>query len=403
MKKLFTILFVLLSISAYSQPVMDGTFDGEGVWGAPKATADGTAGWAGTNAKKLYVTFDVNYVYLGAEVTSSDWMAWAFIINTQTAGATSDSWSRNITYNHSNKPDYDARGTFGGYAEIHTWNGSSWTGYSGLAASEFGENITGSDQNGWVEIRVPQSTLGSPLVSDVEFYITGNNNEHGSFDACPNDDNATGWSDPTTLSNYAPDIPLPVELSSFTASVRSKEVKLNWQTATENNNYGFDIERASRQAGTSSVQGWTKIGFVNGHGNSNSIKNYSFTDKDVLNGGYSYRLKQIDADGNFEYSSTVEVTVNNLPTLFELSQNYPNPFNPSTVIKYSLPSKEFVQLRVFNLLGNEIATLINEVQEAGNYTIEFNAAKISITTSGIYFYRLEAGPYVDSRKMTLVK
>ena len=107
------------------------------------------------------------------------------------------------------------------------------------------------------------------------------------------------------------------------------------------------------------------------------LKSYSFTDKDVLNGSYSYRLKQIDADGNFAYSPIVEVTINNLPAQFELSQNYPNPFNPSTVIKYSLPSKEFVQLRVFNVLGNEIATLVNEVQEAGNYTIEFNAAKIN--------------------------
>ena len=195
--------------------------------------------------------------------------------------------------------------------------------------------------------------------------------------------------------------PFPVELTSFTASVRGKEVKLNWQTSTEVDNYGFNIERAS--SSTSPSQGWEKIGFVNGHGNSNSIKSYSFTDREVLNGIYSYRLKQIDADGNFEYSPTVEVTVNNLPAQFELSQNYPNPFNPSTIIKYTLPSKEFVQLRVFNVLGNEIATLVNEAQEAGNYTIEFNAAKINITTSGIYFYRLEAGSFVDSRKMTLVK
>ena len=180
MKKLITILYVLLSISAYSQPVMNGAFDGEGVWGPPQATADGTVGWAGANAKKLYVTFDATYIYLGAEVTASDWQAWAFIINTQTGGALLDSWSRNISYTHTNLPDFTARGHFGGYAEIHTWNGSSWTGYTGLATDEFGESITGSDQNGWVEIRVPKSTLGSPLVSDVQFYITGNNNDHGS-------------------------------------------------------------------------------------------------------------------------------------------------------------------------------------------------------------------------------
>lgn len=402
MKKFFTILFVLLGISAYSQPVMDGTFDGEVVWGAPQATADGTLGWAGTNAKKLYVTFDATYIYLGAEVTASDWQAWAFIINTQAGGASADSWSRNISYNHSNKPDYDARGHFGGYAEIHTWNGSNWTGYTGLASSEFGESITGSDQNGWVEIRVPQSTLGSPVVSDVQFYITGNNNEHGSFDACPNDDNAIGWNDNSVLANYAQSIPLPVELTAFQASVIGKDVKLNWQTSTEFDNYGFEVERS--QMSKVNGQMWKKIGFVNGYGNSNSTKNYSFTDKNVLNGNYSYRLKQIDADGNFNYSPIVEINVNNLPAQFELSQNYPNPFNPSTIIKYSLASKEFVQLRVFNLLGNEIATLVNQVQEAGNYTIEFNPSSSSLNpAAGIYFYRLEAGSFVDSRKMTLVK
>jgi hypothetical protein len=197
--------------------------------------------------------------------------------------------------------------------------------------------------------------------------------------------------------------PLPVELTSFKASVIGKDVKLNWQTTTEINNFGFEVERASLQVGTSPIQSWTKIGFVNGHGNSSSLKSYSFTDRDVLDGSYSYRLKQIDADGNFVYSPKVEVTINNIPIQYKLSQNYPNPFNPSTIIKYSLPSKEFVQLKVFNVLGNEIATLVNQVQEAGNYTIEFNAAKINTTTSGIYFYRLETGSFVDSRKMMLVK
>jgi hypothetical protein len=204
--------------------------------------------------------------------------------------------------------------------------------------------------------------------------------------------------------NWSIDGAVPVELSSFSAIAKGKEVKLNWQTAIEVNNYGFEIERASRQVGTSPVQGWLKLGFINGHGNSNSPKNYSYTDKDVLNGSYSYRLKQIDTDGKYEYSPTVEVTVDNLPTQFELSQNYPNPFNPSTVISYALPSKEFVQLKVFNVLGNEIATLVNEVQEAGSYKVEFNpASSIQHPATGVYFYRLEAGLFVESRKMTLVK
>jgi hypothetical protein len=206
------------------------------------------------------------------------------------------------------------------------------------------------------------------------------------------------------VATFTTDGSVPVELTSFSAIAKGKEVNLNWQTATEVTNYGFDIERASRQVGTSPIQGWTKIGFVNGHGNSNSPKSYSYIDKDVLNGSYNYRLKQIDTDGKSEYSPTVEVTIDNMPTQFELSQNYPNPFNPSTVISYALPSKEFVQLKVFNVLGNEIATLVNEVQEAGNYKVEFNPAScIQYPATGVYFYRLEAGSFVESRKMTLVK
>ncbi|NWF88380.1 MAG: T9SS type A sorting domain-containing protein [Ignavibacteriaceae bacterium] len=193
----------------------------------------------------------------------------------------------------------------------------------------------------------------------------------------------------------------PVELTSFLASAKGKVVKLNWQTATEINNYGFDIER-SQKSNVKSLT-WEKIGFVNGHGNSNSPKSYSFVDKDVTSGNYIYRLKQIDNDGKFEYSKEVEVSINTTPDEFALLQNYPNPFNPSTTIKYALPSKEFVQLKVFNVLGNEVAVLVNEVQEAGNYKIEFNPAEIKSITSGMYFYRLEAGSFVESRKMTFVK
>jgi hypothetical protein len=194
---------------------------------------------------------------------------------------------------------------------------------------------------------------------------------------------------------------VPVELTKFDVLVKEKVIHLNWQTATEINNYGFDVERALFS--TSPINVWTKIGFVRGYGNSNSPKNYFFIDSDVLNGSYIYRLKQIDTDGNYEYSPQVEVTVNNMPAKFELSQNYPNPFNPSTVISYALPSKEFVLLKVYNVLGNEIATLVSEVQEAGNYKVEFDASSNNISTSGVYLYRLEVGTFVKSRKMTLVK
>jgi hypothetical protein len=220
MKKLFTILFFLLSISAYTQPIMDGTFDGETVWGSPKYVADGTGGWALANAKKIYVTFDTSYVYLGAEVTASPWMGWVFIINTKDGGGSSDSWARRVYYNHTNLPDFTARGHFNSWAEIYKWTGTAWQRDpdAGLDLSEYGENIISDNQDGWVEIRVPQSTLGSPLVGDIQFYITGDYNEHGSFDACPDDDNAISWTDSSTLSNYATNIrlfPLTLNLTAL--------------------------------------------------------------------------------------------------------------------------------------------------------------------------------------------
>jgi subtilisin family serine protease len=190
--------------------------------------------------------------------------------------------------------------------------------------------------------------------------------------------------------------PLPVELSSFSASLISSTVKLSWQTATEINNYGFDIERCALSA---ERQAWNKIGFVNGNGNSNSTKSYSYEDKNVTPGKHSYRLKQIDNDGKFEYSKSIEVDMNGV-NKFELSQNYPNPFNPTTTIRFNLPEAGNVKLTLFNILGQEIKTLVNEVKEAGTHTINFNAGELN---SGMYIYKIEAGSFVQTRKMTLVK
>ncbi len=193
-------------------------------------------------------------------------------------------------------------------------------------------------------------------------------------------------------------VALPVELSSFSASVIGSAVKLNWQTATEINNYGFDVERKSNVKGqTSNV--WEKIGFVNGNGNSNSPKYYSFSDASVVSGTYAYRLKQIDNDGQSEYSKVVEVSFIK-QTDFSLEQNFPNPFNPNTSIRFSLPETGNVKLTVYNLLGQEIATLVNGVKEAGTHTINYNAEELN---SGIYIYRIESNGFNEVRKMTLIK
>ncbi|MBK7980133.1 MAG: T9SS type A sorting domain-containing protein [Ignavibacteriae bacterium] len=203
--------------------------------------------------------------------------------------------------------------------------------------------------------------------------------------------------------------PLPVELTSFTATANESTVELQWQTATEMNNYGFEIERKnafSAETAVSSLNSnWKKIDFINGHGNSNSPKNYFYKDISSLNSGkYWYRLKQIDIDGKFEYSKEIEVNIE-IPKIFSLEQNYPNPFNPITMIKFTIPENNLVRpqkavIDVYNVLGQKISTLVNEEKLPGIYKIEFDGSKY---TSGIYFYKLTVGKFSQIKKMILTK
>ncbi|HLP15408.1 MAG TPA: choice-of-anchor Q domain-containing protein [Bacteroidota bacterium] len=197
---------------------------------------------------------------------------------------------------------------------------------------------------------------------------------------------ATATANPGTLTS------LPVELTSFTASSNGTSVQLKWQTATEVNNYGFDIERQT--AGS-----WTKIGFVAGNGTTNAPMSYSYVDATV-SGTATYRLKQIDRDGKFEYSREVEASAIAVPAVFALSQNYPNPFNPVTVIGYSIASASNVSLKVFDVLGREVAELVNAHREPGSYTAVFDASPFA---SGLYFYKLDAGSFSDIKRMSIVK
>ncbi|HVO73208.1 MAG TPA: CHRD domain-containing protein [Ignavibacteriaceae bacterium] len=186
---------------------------------------------------------------------------------------------------------------------------------------------------------------------------------------------------------------VPVELTSFSASMDGKNVLLSWTTATETNNLGFDIEK---QIGTV----WQKIGFVKGKGTTTNLQSYSFSEKNISAGRYSYRLKQIDFDGSFEYSSVINVNVGT-PLTFRMSQNYPNPFNPSTIINFQIPERTNVSLKVFDILGREVLTLLDEVKEPGIYNVTFNAAGFS---SGVYIYRLSTGTgNISVKKMTLIK
>ena len=197
------------------------------------------------------------------------------------------------------------------------------------------------------------------------------------------------------------DPPLPVELTSFTAAVINKGVDLNWKTSTEINNNRFDIERMIEN------NAWQNIGSLPGAGNSNSPKAYSFIDNSSLSTGkYSYRLKQMDNDGHYKYSNTVEVEVTFTPGSYSLDQNYPNPFNPSTRIKYSIPFESNVKVIVFNTLGETVSELTNELQGAGTYETSFNSPGIS---SGVYFYSIVANStdgkqsFRETKKMMLLK
>jgi len=203
---------------------------------------------------------------------------------------------------------------------------------------------------------------------------------------------------------------LPVELTSFTASANGKEVTLNWSTATELNNQGFEIQRKF------SSNDFVTVGVVKGNGTTTSPNHYSFLDKLVDGGKYFYRLKQIDFNGTFEYSNEIEVEVRSIDK-FTLEQNYPNPFNPSTTIGYVLQEKNNAKLTLLNSLGEEIAVLVNEEQDKGYHKVEFSAKGGSVSggdglnlASGVYYYQLKAGSstssgqvFVETKKMILMR
>jgi hypothetical protein len=223
-----------------------------------------------------------------------------------------------------------------------------------------------------------------------------------------------GANQPSSFSNASLSssaVPLPVELISFTAMSSQNLVNLKWATATEINNYGFNVERAVNLQGLangkegSNLGGFTSIGFVKGNGNSNSPKEYSFTDKPTGGNAFQYRLKQIDLDGAFKYSDVVDATIQTVNAA-KLEQNYPNPFNPATKIQFTVPEAEtntksyLTQLKVYDALGRVAATLVEENKTPGNYEVTFNASELS---SGIYFYKLIVDGKMYVKKMILTK
>jgi hypothetical protein len=187
--------------------------------------------------------------------------------------------------------------------------------------------------------------------------------------------------------------PLPVELSSFTYKTIGSSIKLEWITQTEINNFRFEVERKNKN----SI--WLKIGEIKGAGNSPNTKQYFYLDKKVSSGNYNYRLKIVDLDGSFKYSSIINAEII-APSKFELSNAYPNPWNPTTTIRYQVPINILVTIKLFDALGKEVITLVNEIRPAGSYEVTLNGKNLS---SGIYYYQMKAGSFIETKKIILIK
>jgi hypothetical protein len=190
---------------------------------------------------------------------------------------------------------------------------------------------------------------------------------------------------------------VPVELTSFTGAANGSDVKLNWTTATELNNNGFEIQRKSNNE-------FVTVGFVKGNGTSTCKHDYSYTDKQLQPGTYTYRLKHLDLNGKFEFSQVVEVhVVHGLN--YSLLQNYPNPFNPETAIKYSIAQSGKVSVKIFSITGKEIITLVDKEMPAGSYEVKWNGKDNagSLVASGVYLVKLSSGSFIQTKKMMFLK
>jgi len=455
MKKIITLL-ILLPVFIYGQHVI--TVDGSASdWiGTPSATPHATVY---SNGEFIYTgqsndertdfntsqpssdndiievrfTLDATSLYILVkmrDITNVDYPHLCFVFTNGSSNQTfigDDSYRSNANASSAtslgNSSQYgrllDIHSSSSGTPVIELYNGGSWYGVGSTSVSI-------STINDLVEAKIALSDLG----------LTSSSSTNISLMTCPNrvgwnnDVDATAWgidnqtngvdvmtpsASPSTnawfrdlndgdVDTYASvdlgSVPLPVELTSFIALAGKDGVQLNWSTATEVNNYGFDIERCVAQIGNL-CNNWEKIGFVQGHGNSNSPKDYSFVDANPPAGKVLYKLKQIDFDGTFEYSKAVEVNVET-PQEFRLAQNYPNPFNPSTVINYQLPKDGNVTLKVYDMLGREVATLVNEYQKPGIYNYKFSIANYQLP-SGIYIYQLKAGNFIETKKLMILK
>jgi len=294
-----------------------------------------------------------------------------------------------------------------------TWNNSLYAQYHTQSPRlrSFGGGATGGldDRFDMILYSRTVSEFGgiSFITGSLVTYGNDGNHYNDSINSIPNSAVSQGIADAL---HYASDhLPvyalfrftpteMPVRLVSFVTSINKNKVELKWSTASEVQNYGFEIEK-SKDSKIERFKEWKKIGFVKGAGNSNSPKEYSFVDQTTLYGNYSYRLKQIDLDGSFEYSDAVTVTVGSRPQVYDV-KNFPNPFNPITTIRFELPKASKVKLSVYDITGQLIATLVDEYLEEGIYQEAFDARDLP---SGVYFSILQTEGIKVTRKILLIK
>ena len=358
----------------------------------------------------LQISFAVNPSYtvnfLNATVNSGKYDIDIYIIKNAGSGAfrlgNANFW---FTYTSSSidNPVIKTNGIYDA-ATNNDYNAATLTSgtYAGLPYVSYNVLFNGTGDLGLGQTAV--TTGNGTLVCTIEFDITDPSGSNTSAFQSPGYAVVTDvGADITSYGTWTSNVftsPLPVELTSFTASVSQLNSDLNWSTATEVNNYGFDVERRTVSSQLSAVSTWQKVGFVQGNGTSNVQHSYSFSDKVTVSGTYAYRLKQIDNSGAFKYSQEAEVTIE-VPKVFMLNQNYPNPFNPTTTISFTLAQDGMTTLKIFDITGREVATLANGMMKAGVVQqVTFDASRLS---SGIYFSCLESNGLRQIKKLMLMK
>jgi len=416
MKKLATIIISLFLLYSYGFAQSNHTVTFSGNASDFNSAEKYSAALANTD---YYTTFDATYLYVGAFRTGGNTFAGYdhFTVyvdsdpnSTPTSGTgstTGVNWDNQTpTLPFSANYRIVLRNNNFGESFYSYYSSGSWT-----TSSANGQSWTQYATSTALEVRVPWTDLGSPSGVYLTNYMSYGGGGGGFYSPAPGSISGTTVSGyfgyfsiqsgvtPNSITN-TPFSALPVELSTFTASLSNSAVELNWKTATEVNNYGFEVQRAASSKQSESLN-WEKIGFVNGAGNSSSPRQYSFTDKGITFGNYSYRLKQIDVDGQYKYSSVVNVSAGQLPNGFVLNQNYPNPFNPSTQIQFGFNDNTRATLTVYNVLGQKVASLFDGVAQAGQlYNITFNGDNFA---SGIYYYKLQSNNNTQIKKMLLMK